>query len=68
MLHVWGYKPVGQNTPKRHLENIATKANLPFIKVHGLHNSHVSYLISKSLNAYEIAERIGDSVEMVLKV
>lgn len=61
-------KPVGQNGPKRHLDKIALEAGLPRIKVHGLRHSHVSFLISKGLNAYEIAERIGDTVDMVLKV
>lgn len=60
--------PVGQNSPKRHLDVIAEKACLNPIKIHGLRHSHVSFLISKGLNAYEIAERIGDTVEMVLKV
>lgn len=63
-----GKKPVGQNSPKRHLDKIAEEAGLPYIKVHGLRHSHVSFLIDKGLNAYEIAERIGDTVEMVLKV
>ena len=61
-------KPIGQNTPKRHLDEIADRAKLPRITVHGLRHSHVSYLISKGLNPYEIAERIGDTVEMVLNV
>lgn len=60
--------PVGQNSPKRHLDAIADKSGMQRIKIHGLRHSHVSFLISKGLNAYEIAERIGDTVEMVLKV
>ncbi|MDH6367038.1 MULTISPECIES: site-specific integrase [unclassified Breznakia] len=63
-----GEKPIGQNTLKRHLDKIADLANEPRITVHGLRHSHVSYLISKGLNAYEIANRIGDTVEMVLNV
>lgn len=62
------FKPVGQYSPNRHLNDIAEKANLPRITIHGLRHSHVSYLISKGLNAYDIAERIGDTVEMVLNV
>ena len=66
---VFGRKhPVGQNTPKRHLDAIAEKAKLTPITIHGLRHSHASYLISKGLNAYEVAERIGDKVEMVLSV
>lgn len=68
-FYVFGNEnPVGQNTPKRHLDAIAKKAGLHRITVHGLRHSHVSFLISKGLNAYEIAERIGDNVDMVLKV
>ncbi|MCR1980057.1 site-specific integrase, partial [[Clostridium] innocuum] len=67
--YVFGiFKPIGQNSPKRHLDIIAKKAGIKQITVHGLRHSHVSYLISKGLNAYEIAERIGDTVEMVFKV
>lgn len=62
------FKPVGQYTPNRHLNHMADCAGLTRISVHGLRHSHVSYLISKGLNAYEIAERIGDSVEMVTTV
>lgn len=63
-----GIKPIGQNTPKRHLDDIAKKAGLKRITVHGLRHSHVSYLISKGLNPYEIADRVGDTVEIVLSV
>ncbi|MFV0381040.1 MAG: tyrosine-type recombinase/integrase [Breznakia sp.] len=63
-----GIKPIGQNTPKRHLDNIAKKAGIKRITVHGLRHSHVSYLISKGLNPYEIADRVGDTVEIVLSV
>lgn len=67
--YVFGFmKPVGQNSPKRHLDAIAEQAGVPRITIHGLRHSHVSYLISKGLNPYEIAERIGDTVEMVLNV
>lgn len=68
-FYVFGNEnPVGQNSPKRHLDAIADRAGLQRIKIHGLRHSHVSFLISKGLNAYEIAERIGDNVDMVLKV
>ena len=62
------FKPIGQYTPNRHLNNVADQAGLKRITVHGLRHSHVSYLISKGLSVYEIAERIGDNVEMVTKV
>lgn len=62
------FKPVGQYTPNRHLNALAIKEGLPIITIHGLRHSHVSYLISKGLSPYEIADRIGDTVEMVLKV
>lgn len=62
------FKPVGQYSPNRHLNMIAKKSGTPVITIHGLRHSHVSYLISKGLTPYEIANRIGDSVEMVLNV
>lgn len=59
---------IGQNSPKRHLDKISEMANLKRITFHGLRHSHVSFLIHQGLNPYEIAERIGDTVEMVLNV
>lgn len=62
------FKPVGQYTPNRHLIEIAKQAKLPIISIHGLRHSHVSYLIEKGLDYYEIANRIGDKTEMVLNI
>lgn len=67
--YIFGRKaPLGQNTPNRHINKIADAAGIHRIKFHGLRHSHVSYLIDKGLNIYDIADRIGDTVEMVLKV
>lgn len=61
-------KPVGAYTANRHLDSIAKQSKFSKIVVHGLRHSHVSYLISKGINQYEIANRIGDKVEMVLNI
>lgn len=62
------FKPVGAYTANRHLDKLAEQAKLPKIVVHGLRHSHVSYLISKGFSQYEIADRIGDKVDMVLNI
>ena len=43
----------------------AKKANVPVIRVHDLRHSHVSLLIHMGFLPLLIAERIGDSVDMV---
>lgn len=44
------------------------QAGLKHITLHGFRHSHVSLLINMNVSAFEIAERIGDSVDMVYKV
>ena len=41
------------------------KAGIPFIRIHDLRHSHVSLLIELGFSAQLIAERIGDTVQMV---
>lgn len=41
------------------------KAAVPFIRIHDLRHSHVSLLIELGFSVYLIAERIGDTVQMV---
>ena len=41
------------------------KANVPLIRIHDLRHSHVSLLINMGFTPHLIAERIGDTVQMV---
>lgn len=41
------------------------QANIPFIRIHDLRHSHVSLLIDMGFTPHLIAERIGDTVQMV---
>lgn len=43
----------------------AEKADIPFIRIHDLRHSHVSLLINMGFTPHLIAERIGDTVQMV---
>lgn len=43
----------------------ATAADLPIIRIHDLRHSHVSLLIDMGFSPHLIAERIGDTVQMV---
>ncbi len=43
----------------------AEKANIPFIRIHDMRHSHVSLLINMGFSPHLIAERIGDTVQMV---
>lgn len=43
----------------------STAANIPIIRIHDLRHSHVSLLINMGFSPHLIAERIGDTVQMV---
>lgn len=43
----------------------AKKAGIPLIRIHDLRHSHVSLLIELGFTPQLIAERIGDTVQMV---
>lgn len=50
---------------REHMKKGAEKAGLPFIRIHDLRHSHVSLLIDLGFSPHLIAERIGDTVQMV---
>ncbi len=56
--------------PKSRIRRIMIKAcdasGVPFIRIHDLRHSHVSLLIELGFTVQLIAERIGDTVQMVL--
>lgn len=64
-------KPLSAETLRRKFSEYIKASGVKQIKIHELRHSHVSLLINKGESdlsvAYSIAERIGDSVEMVLK-
>lgn len=43
----------------------AEKANIPFIRIHDMRHSHVSLLINMGFSPHLIAERIGDTIQMI---
>lgn len=47
------------------MKRSASKENLPIIRIHDLRHSHVSLLIEMGFTPHLIAERIGDTVQMV---
>ena len=47
------------------MKHAATTSNLPVIRIHDLRHSHVSLLIELGFSPHLIAERIGDTVQMV---
>lgn len=47
------------------MKRCADVAGIPFIRIHDLRHSHVSLLIDMGFSAHLIAERIGDTVQMV---
>ena len=47
------------------MQRCSKQANVPFIRIHDLRHSHVSLLIDLEFTPHLIAERIGDTVQMV---
>lgn len=74
-VYLFGYyRPMGLDRPRRYLKNTIKMINenndhiLPDIRVHDLRHSHASYLInnmSDQFTVYDIAKRIGDTVDTV---
>lgn len=56
------------NTLKRVLDNIAEKSNLKRITPHGLRHTHATILIKQRVPVITIAERLGNSAEMIYNV
>ena len=71
------YDPLPPESFRRHFYNEILALNdklsaenmplLPAIHVHCLRHSHASYLISKKVYDYDIAKRLGDTVETLHK-
>lgn len=53
------------NLIRGHIDRGAKKAGVPRIRIHDLRHSHVSLLIELGFSPHLIAERIGDTVQMV---
>jgi len=60
-------KPLSPTTFKRYLYNYIEAANVKKITPHGFRHSHVSLLINLGCDSRDVAERIGDTVQMVEK-
>lgn len=61
-----GKNPMYLEKPRKYKDKLIKKLNLPNIRIHDFRHSHVSYLISKNIPITAIADRIGDSVEVVM--
>lgn len=51
---------------RNHMKKNSEKSDIPFIRIHDLRHSHVSLLIEMGFSPYLIADRIGDTVQMVM--
>lgn len=60
--------PIGGHTPTRWIQELAEFNSLPNITFHGLRHSLVCYLATEvKLTPYEVADRIGDTVQVVMQ-
>ncbi len=60
-------KHIAPTTFRRYLYKYIEKANIKKITPHGFRHSHVSLLINLGCDSRDVAERIGDTVEVVEK-
>lgn len=61
-------QPIGGHTPTRWVQELAEHNGLPNITFHGLRHSLVCYLATEvKLTPYEVADRIGDTVQVVMQ-
>ncbi len=60
-----GMKYLPSTTISRHLNFYIKKANVKKITLHGFRHSHVSLLVYLGCDFRDVAERLGDTIEMV---
>ncbi len=69
------YRPWPLDKPRRHLQKLIKEYNqdasnpLPMLRIHDFRHSHASYLINNmkdQYNIYDVAKRLGDTVDTVL--
>ncbi len=58
-------KYISQTTLRRHIANYAKLAKVKYISIHGFRHSHVSLLIYLGCDVRDVANRIGDTVQIV---
>lgn len=64
--YLFGYtQPFDDNFVRRHKNEWCRIANVKQIRIHDLRHSHVSLLINQGFSSFDIAKRLGHTVEMV---
>lgn len=58
-------KRLSSTTIKRYQEHACQLAKVPTIRIHDFRHSHVSLLVDMGFSPFQIAERLGHTVEMV---
>lgn len=61
-------KPLDENSIRLVKNNACNKAGVKQIRIHDFRHSHVSLLVNQGFNAFDIAKRLGHTVEMVNNV
>lgn len=59
--------PIIPKLVNKRFHRVAEKANLPLIRLHDLRHSHATLLINRGANIKAIADRLGNTVEELLK-
>ena len=61
-------EPVLAGQSKRIVDRITKRTSLSKITVHGLRHTHCTVLLNRGVNVKVIAERLGNTADMVYKV
>ena len=59
---------IGDNTPMFALKRLLKDSKLPEITLHGFRHTHCTILLNKGANVIEIAERLGNTPQMIYEV
>ena len=60
--------PIGIGSTLYVFKNILKRTKLPEITIHGLRHTHATILLNRGLNVKVIAERLGNTPDMIYKV
>lgn len=61
-------EPICVNTPQYALERVIKRTNIHRITIHGLRHTHATILLNRKVNPKVIAERLGNTTDMIYKV
>lgn len=60
--------PISNSSCLYQFNKIKNKTNIPYFTIHGLRHTHATILLNQGQNVKEIAQRLGNTVDMIYKI